>query len=478
MRKATLARAVGAETATARTSSLSFRVRSALVAVTTLALAILPMMVEPAAAAPTNYAYTASAFGTSVTVGSVVESGPSAPVALGCTTENNVNLSNTTAGVDLGPLGRTGPVSTTARSYNSPVRATATAYTKTLSLLGGLVRASAIRAVSSTTRDGSGFDLSAEGTTLTNLRVLGLPVSASAAPNTRINLPGVGHIIINEQIRRSNGLTVNGLHIHVTATDTHIIVSQAVSGLSGPVVGVLAGTAYGTYAAIGDVVSSGPSFKISVPCLGTDGAVRTNTGVGVDIGTILETETITNTARGTLTATTATSQTTSTVEELDLLDDLVEATAIKADAEVNRNGSDYTVSGTGSSFGTLSVAGHDAIDADVAPNTRITISGVGTLYLNRQIRSEKSITVIMVQLILTEPGWRLPPRHRHQSRHRQRQDQLSLIGRTSTTAIPDSGPQARPAVRLSDEHHNVHRPPIVDVVRFDTRWAEGPASHH
>ncbi len=109
MRKATLAGVAGAEGPTARASSLSFRVRSALVAVSTLALAMVPDdWIEPAAAAPTNYSFTASAFGTSVTVGSVVESGPSAPISLGCTTENNVNVSNTTAGVESRPAGEDG----------------------------------------------------------------------------------------------------------------------------------------------------------------------------------------------------------------------------------------------------------------------------------------------------------------------------------------------------------------------------------
>lgn len=408
MRKATPAGVAGAGGPTARATSLSFRLRTALVAVSSLALALVPGLDEPASAAPVNTSFTGSAFGTSVKVAGVVESGPSAPVSLGCTTENNVNVSNSTAGVNLGPLGSASAVTTTARTYNSPIRARTTAYTKTVSLLGGVVRASAIRAVSSTTKDGSGYELSAEGTTFTNLRVLGLPVSATAAPNTRINLPGIGHLILNEQIRKSNGLTVNALHLFVTLPvsgidlDTDVIVSQAISGLSGPVAGVLSGTAYGTYAVVGDVVASGPSFKISVPCLGTNGAVRTNTGAGINVLSAVETGTITNTAQGTITDDTANSRTTSTVQSLDLLDGLVEATAIKADAQATRDEGTYTVSGTGSDFATLSVAGHPTIDADVAPNTRVNIAGVGTLYLNRVVRSERAVTVIMVQLVVTE----------------------------------------------------------------------------
>ena len=121
----------------------------------------------------------------------MVESGPSAPVALGCTTENNVNLSNTTAGVDLGPLGRTGLVSTTARSYNSPVRSTATAYTKTLSLLARSSPRERYQGRQFHDPGWSGFDLSAEGTTLTGWRARPARLSKRST-NTRINLPGVG----------------------------------------------------------------------------------------------------------------------------------------------------------------------------------------------------------------------------------------------------------------------------------------------
>ena len=208
---------------------------------------------------------------------------------------------------------------------------------------------------------------------------------------------------------------MNGLHLYITATGlpgldkgTHVIVSQAVSALSGPVAGVVTGSAYGTYVRAGTVVVSGPTFSIGLPCLGTGGALRSSTGAGIDIGA-LETGTITNTARGTVTTASASAETTSTVQTVNVLDGLIEATAIKANAKVTRNGTVYTASGNGSSFGTLSVEGHPGITANVAANTRVTIAGVGTLYLNRVTRSEKSVAVIMIHLILTEPFNGLAP---------------------------------------------------------------------
>jgi hypothetical protein len=290
------------------------------------------------------------------------------------------------------------------------VRSRGIAITSDVNLLGGLVTADAIRAQSATTRTSSGaLQLSSTGTTLTGLRILGQNIQVNAAPNTRIDLPGIGYVIVNEQIRRSNGLTVNGLHIVVNVAalgldvGTNVIVSQAVSALSGPVGAVLGGSAYGTYAVVGSTVVSGPTFKAAMPCLGTNGDLRSNTGAGVDIPLLADVGAIDNSVRGTITATTAEGEAISTVAAADLLDGLVEATVIKAAAQASRDGDDITLGSEGSGFGSLSVEGQSQITANVAPNTRVNIAGVGKLYLHRVIRSENSVSVIMIQLVLTSP---------------------------------------------------------------------------
>ncbi len=50
------------------------------------------------------------------------------------------------------------------------------------------------------------------------------------------------------------------------------------------------------------------------------------------------------------------------------------------------------------------MAGHPGIGAHVAPNTKVTLAGLGTLWLHRRIEIKYKITVIMVQLVLTVPG--------------------------------------------------------------------------
>ena len=59
----------------------------------------------------------------------------------------------------------------------------------------------------------------APGFSFVNLKVAGVPVVANMAPNTRLSLPGLGRVTVNEQIlpAGSGGRTqVNGLHVVVT----------------------------------------------------------------------------------------------------------------------------------------------------------------------------------------------------------------------------------------------------------------------
>lgn len=408
---------IGAHLAPSSTRVKTFGGRVALVAALSLSAATAaPAMTTASAATTPRYSYTGSAFGTSVTVGSVVKSGRSAALTFGCTTDAAIRKANNSAGLDLAPLAKTGVTTTTGDSFSSPVRSRTSASTATVNLLSGLVKATAVKAVSSTTRTSTGtYSLSSTGTTLTGLVVAGRAVRADAAPNTRLTVPGFGYVIVNEQVRRTNGLTVNGLHLVITTTNafgvavgSNVIVSDAVTALSGPVSGVLSGYSYGTYAKSGTAVLSGSSFPEFLPCLGTAGVRRDNTGAGITLGTTLRTGTIVDTAKGTVTATSASGETTSSVQAADVLNGVVKATAVKADAHAARTTGAVSLSDSGSTFGSLTVKGHSEITAHVAPNTQVALRGVGTLYLHRVAKNSTTVQVTMIQLVLSSPVNGLP----------------------------------------------------------------------
>jgi hypothetical protein len=127
-----------------------------------------------------------------------------------------------------------------------------------------------------------------------------------------------------------------------------------------------------------------------------------NTGAGASLSDVFSTGAIRNTARGTVNASTAKAETTSTVDRANVLNRLVQANVIKADAHASSNGNAFTSSDAGSNFGTLSVSGFPNVDADVARNTELNIAGLGTLWLHRVVRTPNSIEVRMIELIVKQ----------------------------------------------------------------------------
>lgn len=103
-----------------------------------------------------------------------------------------------------------------------------------VSILNGLITADGVVAMASSASGNS----NAEGSSLANLLVNGVGVS-DPAPNTRVNLPGVGYVVLNEQIPTSGGITVNMIHVVLQQqvlgsyqTTGNIIVGSASSGVN------------------------------------------------------------------------------------------------------------------------------------------------------------------------------------------------------------------------------------------------------
>ena len=205
-------------------------------------------------------------------------------------------------------------------------------------------------------------------------------------------------------------LTVNMIHVFITQTNvlnlkvgTQIIVSHAFSSLAGPgISGTLDGSAYGTKANVAMIIISGPTAQVSIPCLGTNGVVKQNEILQVQIPNLFSVGDVVDTAQGTINGTSATGETTSTVQAVNLLASLVTANLIKADAHSSKVSGNLSFSDAGSSFVGLSVRGFAQINDNVAPNTKLTIAGLGTLWLYRVIHTPNSIEVRMVELIITQ----------------------------------------------------------------------------
>jgi len=117
--------------------------------------------------------------------------------------------------------------------------AQSTAHLEKVNVLNGLITAeTVIAATSSWVSGAAGWN--AEGSGFTNLAVNGVPLGSGdylPAPNTRVNLPGVGYVVLNEQIASgAAGITVNMIHVVLQnaltgLTTGEIIVASAFSSV-------------------------------------------------------------------------------------------------------------------------------------------------------------------------------------------------------------------------------------------------------
>ena len=71
--------------------------------------------------------------------------------------------------------------------------------------------ARAVTSVSTTSRDNStgALSVSAAGTQFLGLSVAGVPIGGTPAPNTKITLPGVGYVLLNQQTPSIGAVAAN-----------------------------------------------------------------------------------------------------------------------------------------------------------------------------------------------------------------------------------------------------------------------------
>jgi len=381
--------------------------------VTRIAVPALCALFSLQAATAAETGYSGKAYGTELAAAAVaiVNAGPSAVSKL-CTESTGVTNSNDVAGVSLPNILSTGAIDTSVASTagSNSTASTATSNVTGINVLTGTITADAIKSVSSSISTSGTYSTSSNGTLFTNVNVLGVAISANVAPNTRINLPGLGYVILNQQISdvtaSSARLTVNGVHVFVTTANSlnlpvgaELIVAHAESDTLANIT-LIHGLGYGSSLTAAGILDSGRTAVVTLGCTGTSGQLHQNDVTGVVIPGVLGTGELHTTAQGSVTATGTMGQVTATVDGTNLLSGLLTATAIKAVANGSDSMAAIDLNSTGSGFVDLSVTGHPEIGANPPPNTKVQIAGLGTLWLHRVIRTPDSIQVRMVELIV------------------------------------------------------------------------------
>jgi len=118
-----------------------------------------------------------------------------------------------------------------------------------VSLLNGLITADGVVAMASSSIGDAGANSNAAGSSLGNLVVGGAAI-ADPAPNTRMSLPGVGYVLLNEQLPTGDGVTTTGMTVNMI----HVVLQQPVLGLLGQVTG---------YRTVGEIVVGSATSSVT-----------------------------------------------------------------------------------------------------------------------------------------------------------------------------------------------------------------------
>jgi hypothetical protein len=407
-----------------------------------LALAMTAIAIAPVASAnaasidPNKAGVVANAFGSYVAVAQLVTVGRTAVAGLSCNADPSTNPSdsNTVATATIPIIGTLGVLNSKvdASQDSNGITSHAQSNLLDLNLLGGLITAKVLQSDVVAKMDTSGnitFDTSASTTADVNIAGL-IHLTANAAPNTTIdlNVLGItGHVTLNEQQVTSGGrvMTLRALHIVIDQPDllrgllgvkplTEVTIAQARAGFTETRTN-LDGMAYGSLVKVGGLLRLGPSARVGMPCKGTGGTPVTNTLVSVNLPPILSLGVMDTGVNG-VTSNNSTSWSAAAAKVLNLnLLGLVKADAlfsvayaekdpggsVKLDTAVPSDKTCPVTTATGApcatQFVTLVVLGNP-ITIDVSPNTKVSIPGLATLFLNRVIKTSDSIEVRALDL--------------------------------------------------------------------------------
>ena len=178
---------------------------------------VLPLTWAPGSMAGQMRAAQAQSFGVGVTTATVNQKAPSAVLPAGGTMAQD--QASAVAIADMVTAQDAFAIVTGDGTDASDAVSSATL--ESVSILTGLITADGIVAMASSTVDGTGANSNAEGSSLANLVVNGVAVS-DPAPNTRMDLPGVGYVVFNEQIPTGDGVTSSGITVNMI----HVVLQQ------------------------------------------------------------------------------------------------------------------------------------------------------------------------------------------------------------------------------------------------------------
>jgi hypothetical protein len=356
----------------------------------------------------TAVAFGGAAYGSSGHLGTLFNTGRSARVPL-CTTRPGVTHTDHTQESTVSKVGTLGAVhtKTSSNSSKNSIASISTARTAGTSLFAGQVTGTAFAVNAKASRSSSGYGL-AGTTTLTDVKIFGRSAPTHPSVNQTLALPGIGSVVLNKQTRSHRfgmaQISVVAVQLTVAGNNTmglpagKVVISSARASLHEPTHYRASGVAFGTTVVAGDQVRSGKTAPVYLPCGGTGGATGHNqTGAVTASG--LQASATHTTGRSVETASGTKARLTSRISGVNLLGGVVRARSLVSVASAARTNGHLTRSSAGTSIGSLTINGTSR-SASAPANTKVSIPGVGTLWIHRVIRTAKGLQVYALQLVL------------------------------------------------------------------------------
>ena len=117
---------------------------------------------------------------------------------------------------------------TTGMADSAVASAQTSAEAADVNILNGLITARQVLGIASSYVNQQAAGSGADGSALLDVVVNGVSFAATPPPNTRIDLAGVGYVVLNEQTPTGNGVTTSGISVNMI----HVVLRDALTGLT------------------------------------------------------------------------------------------------------------------------------------------------------------------------------------------------------------------------------------------------------
>ena len=310
-----------------------------------------------------------------------------------------------------------------ATKYGEGAKVVTGGRTADVSLLNGLITADAVEtnAVATKTPDGM---TSKAATTYLGLTIAGKHYPATVKQNMAISIPGIATVVLNGKMvtKHKGTIIVRGFGAYVTLLKPQgkapagatILLNPTMSAAApqkpgkGPQLG---GFGFGTYVnADADPVAKaevGRTAALAMPLTGTGGVVWRNTTASVKVTGVLDVSAITTETAGTSIDGVGKVWMTNRIGEVNAFNGLIKAEALKVRAAARLRADGTVRKRQWTKFVHLTIAGK-VIPIDVSRNTKINVANLGTVTINKQVRTRYATGVIGVEVVLSRERNGLP----------------------------------------------------------------------